>query len=400
MAHLADLKARLVRQDEIKDAVAVRDEIGRAVTLIAADGNLIRRVNSALDRWHLRADESAGQPMPLTPQGLFLRQIAGIFGEALTIDRLLSLLKHPLAVTGSTLIGANEARLAARELELHLRRNGPAFPDGDSLRSWADRGDETRRIWARWLAVLLDRMAGFATDSAPRPLAARLAELRALAEDFAAGPGGDPETSRLWAGSGGALARAVLDNLAEHAGHGPDMGPADFAALLFEELQSHQLRNEGETCHLLQIRGTREARILNTGTVILSGLNEGGWPQALDPDPWLSRDMRAAAGLTLPERLIGLAAHDFQQAIGAETVILTRARRDAEAETIPSRWLNRLTNLMAGLPERRGPEALAAMRDRGRVWLDLARAVTQPETAVPAAPRPSPLPPAPAFADL
>lgn len=375
-------------------------ETGRAVTLIAADGNLIRRVNSALDRWHLRADESAGQPMPLTPQGLFLRQIAGIFGEALTIDRLLSLLKHPLAVTGSTLIGANEARLAARELELHLRRNGPAFPDGDSLRSWADRGDETRRIWARWLAVLLDRMAGFATDSAPRPLAARLAELRALAEDFAAGPGGDPETSRLWAGSGGALARAVLDNLAEHAGHGPDMGPADFAALLFEELQSHQLRNEGETCHLLQIRGTREARILNTGTVILSGLNEGGWPQALDPDPWLSRDMRAAAGLTLPERLIGLAAHDFQQAIGAETVILTRARRDAEAETIPSRWLNRLTNLMAGLPERRGPEALAAMRDRGRVWLDLARAVTQPETAVPAAPRPSPLPPAPAFADL
>ncbi|GEM_PF-6105755 len=34
VAHLADLKARLVRQDAIKDAVAVRDEIGRAVTLI------------------------------------------------------------------------------------------------------------------------------------------------------------------------------------------------------------------------------------------------------------------------------------------------------------------------------------------------------------------------------
>ena len=60
-----------------------------------------------------------------------------------------------------------------------------------------------------------------------------------------------------------------------------------------------------------------------------------------------------AAGLTLPERPIGLAAHDFQQGIGAARVILTRAKRNAEAETIPSRWLNRLTNLMAGLPERK-----------------------------------------------
>ena len=94
---------------------------------------------------------------------------------------------------------------------------------------------------------------------------------------------------------------------------------------------------------LVRFRGPREARTEAVGEaaglVILAGLNEGGWPQALPPDPWLSRPMRLAAGLTLPERRVGLAAHDFQQAVGAAQVVLTRARRDSDAETIPSRWL-------------------------------------------------------------
>ena len=375
-------------------------ERAEAVTLIAADGDLIRRVNAALDRWHIRPDESAGQPLSLTPQGLLLRHLAALFGQALTIDRLLILLKHPLAVTGSGRIGANEARLEARELELHLRRNGPAFPDGDTLRKWAESGGEARKLWAGWLAGLLDRITGFADDGRPRPLPDRLADLRALAEALAAGPDGRAGASELWQGKSGQLALAILDHLAEHAAEGPDMSPGEFAALIFDELSLQQLRNEIEPYRLLRIRGPREARIVETGTVILSGLNEGGWPQAPAPDPWLSRQMRRAAGLTLPERLIGLAAHDFQQAVGTSRVILTRARRDAEAETIPSRWLNRLVNLLDGLKERRGPEALAAMRARGAVWRDRARTVQQPETSVPPAPRPSPVPPAPPFRQL
>ena len=70
--------------------------------------------------------------------------------------------------------------------------------------------------------------------------------------------------------------------------------------------------------------------------------------------------MRAAVGLPSPERLIGLSAHDFQQAMGAPAVILTRAARDAEAPTVASRWLLRLGNLLAGL----GPEGQARPRRR------------------------------------
>lgn len=382
-------------------ALILRDAAERhaPATLIAADGNLIRRVSAALDRWRLCPDESAGQPLSLTGHGLFLRQIAALFGETLSIDRLLVLLKHPLALTGSPLVGANEARLLARDLELELRRNGPAFPDGECLRNWASRGDALRKTWAEWLADMLDRITPLAQDRAPRPLPDRLRDLIRLADALAAGPGGDAAASRLWQEREGALLRSTMDHLAEHASQGPDLGAQDFCALLLDELHQQSVRIDGDA-HYLHIRGPREARIVGHGLVILSGLNEGGWPQQLTPDPWLSRQMRLAAGLPLPERQIGLAAHDFQQAMGLDQVILTRARRDAEAETIPSRWLNRLTNLMGGLPESSGPQALAAMRARGDAWLALAAAVSRPARALPPCPRPAPIPPAPPFRDL
>ncbi|HRM76349.1 MAG TPA: double-strand break repair protein AddB, partial [Paracoccus sp. (in: a-proteobacteria)] len=71
-------------------------ERGQPVTLIAADRMLTRRVQSALDRWGIIPDDSAGQPLPLTAPGLFLRHIADLFGQALTLDLLLVLLKHPV----------------------------------------------------------------------------------------------------------------------------------------------------------------------------------------------------------------------------------------------------------------------------------------------------------------
>lgn len=375
-------------------------EDGQPVTLIAADRMLTRRVQSALDRWGIIPDDSAGQPLPLTAPGLFLRHVADLFGADLMIDGLLILLKHPVTATG---LGADYRRdhnRHSRDLELHLRRNGPAFPDGAALREWADKGDEQSKPWALWLAGLLDRIVPLAGDRAPRALSDRLRDLRALAEDLAAGPGGDADVSELWGKASGGLARGVLDHLAAHAALGHDLRPGEFGDLLRGELQAQAVRQDVAAHPLVRFRGPREARTEAVGLVILSGLNEGGWPQALPPDPWLSRPMRLAAGLTLPERRVGLAAHDFQQAAGAARVILTRARRDADAETIPARWLNRLTNLLGGLPAQDGPQALAAMRARGQDWLDLAEAQARPRQRIAAAPRPSPLPPAPALSEL
>ena len=387
-------------------ALIVREAVqdGRPVTLIAADRMLTRRVQSALDRWGIIPDDSAGQPLPLTAPGLFLRHVADLFGQALTLDVLLVLLKHPVTATGLGSDYRREHNRHSRDLELQLRAHGPAFPDGAALRAWADRGDEKSKPWALWLADMLDRILPFAGDRAPRPLPARLGDLRGLAEALAAGPGGSADASELWGKASGALARGVLDHLAAHAGQGHDLRPGEFRDLVYGELQGQAVRQDVAAHPLIRFRGPREARTEGVGEaaglVILAGLNEGGWPQALPPDPWLSRPMRLAAGLTLPERRVGLAAHDFQQAVGAAQVVLTRARRDAEAETIPSRWLNRLVNLLGGLPDQQGPQALADMRARGRRWLDLAALQAQPRMRIPPARRPSPIPPAPALRDM
>ncbi len=90
--------------------------------------------------------------------------------------------------------------------------------------------------------------------------------------------------------------------------------------------------------------------------MILGALNDGTWPALAAPDPWLNRAMRKAAGLLLPERQIGLSAHDYQQAVAAPRVVLSRAIRSVKRKTVPSRWLNRLTNLMEGLPESTDPK--------------------------------------------
>ena len=42
-------------------------------------------------------------------------------------------------------------------------------------------------------------------------------------------------------------------------------------------------------------------------------LVEGAWPPESRTDAWLSRPMRLELGLDLPERRIGLSAHDFAQ---------------------------------------------------------------------------------------
>src|SRR5690606_2841569 len=174
---LALIEADQPQQEAEAIALAMREAVaaGRPVTLIAADRGLTRRVTAALDRWRLIPDDSAGRPLSLSATGLFLRQLAGLNGRALAVDSLLILLKNQRVAMADR----GEHLRHARDLELHLRARGPAFPDAGFLRFWGvqrlDRG-----AWAEWLAAILTRIAPLAADRGERPVAARLAELVAL----------------------------------------------------------------------------------------------------------------------------------------------------------------------------------------------------------------------------
>ena len=363
-------------------------EEGQNAALISPDRMLTRQVSAALDRWDILPDDSAGLPLQLTPPGRFLRHVAELFCKPLTSDALLTLLKHPLTHDGPDAARGEHLR-HTRDYELNLRRYGPPFPDADSFARFAT-GRDLLPGWLDWLT------GNFAAQEVPGPqvLTQWIALLRQRAEAIAAGsqdlkPGA---TGSLWDKKAGQTAQAIFDDLEAQAPYGGEMSARDFADLLRAVLSQGEVRDRDAPYGSIMIWGTLEARVQGADLVILGGLNEGSWPEAAKPDPWLNRQLRHQAGLLLPERRIGLAAHDFQQAIAAPEVWLTRAARTDEADTVPSRWLNRLTNLLKGLPAQGGTEALDKMRREGQKWLDWAEALEAPAPAPPVA-RPSPRPP-------
>ena len=387
VADVTLVEAPSLRAEAMAIALRLRQaaEDGITAALITPDRMLTRQVTAALDRWNILPDDSAGTPLNLSPPGRFLRHVAALFQHRLTAETLITLLGHPLTHTGAD--RGTHLRLT-RELELSIRRHGPPFPDAARLRGWAEKrkqGDAS--AWIEWvIACFVDKL-----DAGERPLHERLDAHLSLAETIARGAAGEG-SGGLWEEKAGREARRVVDMLQQEAAFGGEIDATDYADLFAAILSGAEVRDRDAPHPRILIWGTLEARVQGAELVILGGLNEGSWPEMPSPDPWLNRRMRHDAGLLLPERRIGLSAHDFQQAIAAPQVWLTRSIRSDDAQTVASRWLNRMMNLLEGLPDQGGPDALREMRARGAIWLTR---VTQLETPVrlPPACRPSPRPP-------
>lgn len=353
---------------------------GSTVALISPDRVLTRMVTAALDRWGIVPDDSAGLPLHLSPPGRLLRDIASFLSKPADAQGLLILLKHPLA--HSTDDRGDHLRWT-RELELSLRRYGPPFPTPQTLFDWSKTNPGSER-WANWVADLLSVQV-----SGTQSLAQHVERHMWFAETLSSG--GFDDAGALWEAATGRAARAVMDELAAQADAGDDLHPVDYVALVDNLLQTQEVHDRDAGHPHVLIWGTLEARVQSAPMVILAGLNDGVWPSAPGADPWLNRRLRAQAGLLLPDRQIGLSAHDFQMAIAAPEVWLTRSVRSEESETVPSRWLNRLTNLLEGLSA--GQPCLDQMRHRGAHWIAQAQALDRPDAPKPPAARPSPRPP-------
>ncbi len=386
------IQAPTPRAEALAIALRLRQAVedGQTAALITPDRMLSRQVTSALDRWNILPDDSAGLPLHLSPPGRFLRHVADLFLRKLDSEALLTLLKHPLTHTGGD---RNIHQLNTQRLELQLRRDGLPYPDAEGVLQLArktvvrSKNPDQMDIWAAWVGTHLTQVVVGAT----KPLADWVTDHLALANAIA--DGSNPMSdSEIWHRTAGEQAKAVMNNLADNAPFGNEMSASDYADLVGALLQQGEIRDRDAPHPDVMIWGTMEARVQGADLVIMGGLNDGTWPAAPPPDPWLNRQMRLQAGLLLPERRIGLSAHDYQQSIAAPEVCLTRAIRSDEAETVPSRWVNRLGNLLNGLPQQGGDAAWAAMIERGDHWLQQARAL-ETVTRVPSAPRPSPRPP-------
>jgi double-strand break repair protein AddB len=367
-------------------------EDGQRAALVSPDRTLTRQVAAALDRWRIAPDDSAGTPLDQTVAGRFLRLVAEVFSGPVTAELFIAILSNPMCHSG---VDRGPHLRLLREFELAGLRGKTGFPTPATLHDWAATQQDTAApAWAAWVAETL------LTPQVPGdlPFADHVGRHVALAEALAAGPGGADPGELYLKEAGRELAQLTADLRAEGDAGGA-MGARDYADMFGGLIADRQVRDGLRPHAQVLIWGTQEARVQGADLVILAGLNEGTWPAAPEADPWLNRPLRDAAGLRLPDRVIGLSAHDFQQAIAAPEVWLSRARRDAETDTVPARWLNRLTNLLGGASPG-SDKVLAEMLDRGAEWIAKAEALASPTPEAVAeacpAPRPAPAPPAPA----
>ena len=354
---------------------------GKTAALVTPDRGLARRVAAEMKRWRIEVDDSAGIPLLQTPPGLFFRLLAEAVAEGLAPVPLLALLKHPFTALG---FEPGKCRRLVRALEFRLLR-GPRPSAGlTGLRAALAemRGEDPRPCELldaleprlQPLETAFGRPAGFCEF-----LDLQIATVERLAET--AGASG---ASRVWAGEAGeALARAI-DEIREAARDIDRLPPGEYPAAVESLLQAVAVRPRYGRHPRLFIWGPLEARLQRADLTILGALNEGTWPAEPQPDPWLSRPMRARFGLPPPERRIGLAAHDFVQGAMAPEAVLTRSIRVEGTPTVPARWLLRIEALLAALGAGALPRAAATQG-----W---AAALDQPPRFAPIAP-PQPRPP-------
>ncbi|MFL5100522.1 MAG: double-strand break repair protein AddB, partial [Xanthobacteraceae bacterium] len=187
-----------------------------------------------------------------------------------------------------------------------------------------------------------------------------------------------------FAGEDGKELATAFDELVAASDTDLALAPADYAELFHAVTAKRTVRSRGVADVDVQIFGVIEARLHNFSLMVLGGLVEGTWPPETNSDAWLSRPMRQDLGLGLPERRVGLSAHDFAQALGAPEVILTRAAKVHGTPTLWSRFVQRLAAVA-------GETEWHAAQHRGARYLALAHELDRPrrpQRIQPPAPKP------------
>lgn len=401
------LEAAHERDEAAAIAIALREAVaqeGRRAALVTSDRNLARRVATELGRFGIQADDSGGVPLASTPPAALLRTMLEAAFRPGDPVAVLSLLKHPLLRLG---LERPVVRRAAETIELVVLRGGVGRPDvarladdfeerltniGDKSRKpfWFDRItvrriEDARDVAARLVAALgpLLDFRDEATVELSAMVRATVEVLENLGRDEHGGLG------TLYHGEAGAKLAEVLRALV--AAQASFSFAADEWPDVMDALAAPEAVKPAQGAdRSISIWGALEARLQTVDTLVIGGLNEGSWPRKAEADRFMSRVMKTGIDLEPPERGIGLAAHDFQMAMGARNVILSRSARSGDAPAVPSRWLQRLLTYA-------GPDHAATLRQRGETLLLWARALdagqktdfaTRPEPKPPVAVRP------------
>ena len=371
LPHAKWLEAEDSAQEAKAIAVRIRGALevaAKRVALITPDRELAVRVAGQLRRWNIDVDDSAGIPLLQTPPGTLVLALVDAIWSRFSASSILAIAKHPLVFAGPQRLDWLDH---VRQLDLALRGTASGIGLAAITRrlQTARKPNEALIAWWCGVAALLSPLE----NADGQPFDDVLATLRDVATALT--------DAGIWRGaSGRELGRNWEDVTASDLS---TLGRVDATGLVatFKEIFSGAVVRPPYGGHpRVAIYGLLEARLQQADLLICSGLNEGTWPQIAQPDPWLAPAIRRHLKLPTLDRNIGLSAHDLATALGAQEVLLTRARRDRGGPTVASRFLLRIKALMG--------EALA-VDDQLLAWAD---ALDRPAEKKPFTTRPVPMP--------
>ncbi|MBH69154.1 MAG: double-strand break repair protein AddB [Rhodospirillaceae bacterium] len=370
----------------------------KTAALITPNRLLARAVKSAVGRWKIDVEDTAGIPLIKSPAIVFWRLVGAMVSSGLAPIPLLAALKHPLSNGG---LPEGKFQKNVRQLELYILRGRRPDSGIDGLlkavkfkASEHFSSDQSFTSGTNISSNLLDWLLGLAPfikkfEEALKNPSISLQELltchSSLVERLTLAPD-NLEKNRLWVEEFGEQIVAVFKDLYSASYDFPNIDGRVYLTLFDSLLSDIVLRPKYQDKPRLAILGPLEGRLVHFDRIILGGLNEGSWPPEIKPDPWLGRGMREELGLSHPEIRIGQSAHDFVQACGAPEVFLTRSKSDNGAPTVPSRWLLRLTAVERAL----GYEN--ALKEAGEIWGKWQNALDTPKKNLkigPPAPKPT-----------
>ncbi|MFO0993928.1 MAG: double-strand break repair protein AddB [Hyphomicrobiales bacterium] len=324
------------------------EEQGKTASLITPDRELARRVIAALRRWNIEAHDSAGEPLSTSLPGGLVRLLIDAALSGFDPVSLAALLHHPLlhlgadgeevhrhlelavlrsAISPKRIEDLSKAAQAARkqaETDSHLHSTVKRL----SAEDW-----DKVEVLAQTLAAMLLPIARQADRDGSLPFKEHAEALLEALDQLTAAD------AVLWSGRAGQALAELFASLLRDSDLHPPCRFAEAMLMLARHLRTTAVASPVSGTARITILGLLEARLLRSDVTVLGGLNEGKWPAQSDPGPWVNRPMRNVLGMQMPERDIGMTAHDFAQALGSEQVFITWSERVGGAPAVPSRWV-------------------------------------------------------------
>ncbi len=336
---------QLIAEDSAEEAVAIAILVRKAletkgcrIAIVTPDRELALRVSTQLKRWGIDANDTAGSALLKTANGTLFKAVILAIADGFAPNRLLAILQHPLIHNGE---GRLDWLKKIRQLDLVLR--GPIMGRGlsaigmhidiaiaDERRKNKDKLAELKNWWDHVVAQLtpLER-AGDDGLAILFPLISQILS--------------DMTHGQIWIGANGRQLSSVIENISNtQIANLANQNAASLASLLDALFEGQIVRPAYGGHPRVAIYGLLEARLQQADVIICAGLNEGSWPQLAQPDPWLAPHLRRQLNLSGMDRNIGLAAHDLASFMGADEMIISRAKRDRDGPTVTSRFLLRL----------------------------------------------------------